>query len=84
MRVLGKLLVVWAVGAAGCSAAATQADRVVGPAQRAGTSTAGQVVTGSPPAVGKKRGSGPLFQVRLIDAAAAGRTVRAPGEAAVE
>lgn len=31
----------------------------------------------------KKRGSGPLFQVRWRDGAAAERTVRAPGEAAL-
>lgn len=44
--------------------------------------------TGAVNAVGgansaKKRGSGPLFQVRWRDGAAAERTVRAPGEAAL-
>jgi hypothetical protein len=83
---MGRALWILSLITMGCSGAGVHAARPVGtPSTTAATWSADRPVAVSAVPGSKKRGAGgPLFQVRLVQDGAAGRTVRSPGEAAIQ
>ena len=83
---MGRALGFFVLISLGCSGAGVRAVGPTGPSSATAASWTGDrpMAVSAAPRAKKRGGGGPLFQVRWLQEGAADRTVRSPGEAAIQ